>query len=114
MATVATKVEPQESEACGRLRQAVSDVTRQLKHPSKSELTQATELLDRYWVQVSKELLRLAKPLTPSAPDIMGTAPGEPTPARVAQQEAIDQLCRLLDAARSAREQALQALFQLR
>lgn len=112
MAVAMTPDKPQESEAQTRLRRAVQDVKAQLGHPSKSELMQARDDLDRHWITVSKELLRLAKPLTPYAPKVMGTPPGEPTPARIAQLKAIDEVCRLLELARQVRGEANLALFQ--
>lgn len=110
--TVATKVEPEVSEAQMRLRQAVSDVNKQLRQPSKAGLNQALADLEIRWVSVTQELTQLGKPLTVRAPRVTGQEP-EPSPERIAQLQAIDQVCTLLESARAARSQALLALSRL-
>jgi hypothetical protein len=103
----------QDTEAQTRLRRAIDDVTRQLRHPSRAELLQAREDLERQWIACSAELRRVAKPLTVRAPRLLGQEP-EPTPERLAQLAAIDHAARLLEYANQVRAQANLALFQIR
>jgi hypothetical protein len=103
----------QDTEAQGRLRRAIADVVSQLHHPSKAELSQAREDLERHWIACSKELRWLSKPLTVRAPRLLGKEP-EPTPERVAQLEAINYAAQLLEQANEVRARANLALFQLR
>jgi hypothetical protein len=114
MAVATTPEKVVETDAQTRLRQAIADVERQLTHPSKSELSQAREDLDRRWTICSEELRRLAKPLTVRAPRVMGSTPVEPSPARIAQVQQVEHAAALLEHANQVRARANLALFQMR
>jgi hypothetical protein len=113
---VATKPDAMpDTDAQARLRQAVQDVERQLRHPNKSDLAQAKYDLDRRWTVCSEELRRLSTPHTRRAPRAAGIAePETPDEARAAQLRAIAHAVELLEHANHVRARANLALFQAR